>query len=559
MNSLLLLTSSALVVGASAAGQSRLFRFEGEAVHHRLGAAVASAGDLNGDRYCDVLSGAPGHADGTGLVRAFSGRDGRQLLQLSGTSKGDGFGWSIASVGDVNNDTVPDIVIGAPQLSGLSGGGYARLHSGKDGALLRMFMGKKVGDGFGVSVAAAGDVDMDGVPDLIIGAHGEDTGGNLAGNAQVFSGKDGTILHTFTGKTTRDFFGFSVAGIGDVNKDGHADVIVGAPDRDHMVGRTQFFESGEAVVFSGKTGQQLFQKNGDSTSDFFGHSVTGCGDFNKDGWPDFAVGAPEYFDPTRRDPGYARVFSGRDGTTLQTLRGDSNGDFFGDPVRGGNDLNGDGSVDLIVGAHLNSAGGANAGLLRAFSGKDSKVLFTITGKAGDLFGFNAAIAGNIDSTLADDLIVGAPGASPQGNGSGFCQAVSGGMLSVVMDVHTVDVVTGGQQQLYLTAPASQKKRLYHVLGSFSGCDPSKGITVGKGLVLPLVYDFYTLYTLTNSNTVILGSIGLLDDQAKGQAAFDLPKGHLWLRGLRFDHAFMVYDLVNLKVSFVSNARPVVMK
>ncbi len=117
-------------------------------------------------------------------------------------------------------------------------------------------------------------------------------------------------LYTFNGDSAGDYLGFSVGGAGDVNKDGHADLIVGAPG-DANNGT----DSGSARVLSGKDGKILYTFNGDSASDYFGRSVAGAGDVNKDGYPDLIVGAP--FDANNgTNSGSARVLSGKDGKVL---------------------------------------------------------------------------------------------------------------------------------------------------------------------------------------------------------------------------------------------------
>ena len=106
--------------------------------------------------------------------------------------------------------------------------GSARVFSGLDGSILYTFYGDSAGDAFGGSVAGAGDVNQDGYPDLIAGAQWDDDNGISSGSARVFSGADGAVLYTFYGDSAHDCFGVSVAGAGDVNKDGYADLIVGA-------------------------------------------------------------------------------------------------------------------------------------------------------------------------------------------------------------------------------------------------------------------------------------------------------------------------------------------
>ncbi len=146
------------------------------------------------------------------------------------------------------------------------------------------FNGDSFDDRFGRTVGAAGDVNKDGDADLIVGAVLDDNNGRDSGSARVFSGKDGKVLYTFNGDSAGDVFGRIVSGAGDVNMDGYADLIVGA----WFGGKNS---GGYARVFSGKDGKILYTFNSDSAFDRFGMSVGGAGDVNKDGYADLIVGA----------------------------------------------------------------------------------------------------------------------------------------------------------------------------------------------------------------------------------------------------------------------------
>ena len=146
-----------------------------------------------------------------------------------------------------------------------------------------------VNDNLGRSVAGAGDVNQDGFADVIVGASkATSPQGNRAGAAYIYSGKDGTQLWRFDGGATGDSLGISVAGAGDVNNDGFPDVIVGA----RLTDPGGMMDAGSAYVYSGKDGTELWQFDGVAAVDYLGSSVAGAGDVNQDGCPAIIVGAP---------------------------------------------------------------------------------------------------------------------------------------------------------------------------------------------------------------------------------------------------------------------------
>src|SRR3954471_11393702 len=141
------------------------------------------------------------------------------VREWDGEAANDQFGWIARVVGDVDRDGVPDIVTSAPTKAiGGDAAGRVYLYSTKTGALLWSVDGRP-GDQLGSGVEAAGDANHDGVPDVVASAPG-------SGKAYVYSGKDGRVLLTFSGEKVSDNFGQHVSGVGDINEDGYADVIV---------------------------------------------------------------------------------------------------------------------------------------------------------------------------------------------------------------------------------------------------------------------------------------------------------------------------------------------
>lgn len=240
------------------------------------------------------------------FARVFSGHDGSVLFTVSSNSEGNRFGFSVSGAGDVNGDGYADIIVGAyHENSSVQQSGSTSVYSGIDGSLLYFIRGDSEFDFFGFSVSEAGDVNGDGFDDFMVGSPCDDIGGSFrcTGSASVFSGATGSILYTFRGENVGDEFGYAVSGAGDVNGDGYSDLIVGAHRNDG-----NGFESGSARVFSGADGSVLATFYGDNSGDRFGFSVSGTGDVNADGLADIIVGAP-FDDNNGTDSGSARVFA----------------------------------------------------------------------------------------------------------------------------------------------------------------------------------------------------------------------------------------------------------
>ncbi len=250
----------------------------------------------------------PGGRINAGSAYVYSGATGALLYQKDGMNGDDAFGWSVAGAGDVNGDGKDDFIIGAPFAipGGLLNAGSAYVYSGSTGALLHQKDGVDSSNYFGGSVAGAGDLNGDLKSDFIVGAPGASPGGLPgAGSVYVYSGADGSVLYQKNGSAIGDDMGDfgAVAGAGDVNGDGRPDFIIGA----YYANPGGRIYAGSAFVYSGMNGSLLFQIDGAAPSDFLG-SVAGAGDINADGKADVIVGASGADPGGLSDAGSAYVY-----------------------------------------------------------------------------------------------------------------------------------------------------------------------------------------------------------------------------------------------------------
>lgn len=372
--------------------------------NNHFGFSVSSAGDINKDGYGDIIVGAPyadTSGDNTGKAYIYSGLDQSLLFTFAGQYEGGEFGYSVSSAGDVNNDTYPDVIIGARFAANNNGRAY--VYSGSDGERLYTFDG---GDShYGHAVAGAGDVDNDGYDDLFIGAPYYNNGGDVsAGIAVVKSGLTGNNLHAFIGAVIGDHLGTAVSGVGDLNLDEYDDIIVGAPLNDSVAEN-----AGCVYAFSGFDGDTLFKFYGDTSYSQFGYSVSGTGDVNNDGYNDIIVGEPFFDDSLGERSGRAFVYSGDNGDLLYTLRGvDVGGYHFGYSVALADDVDGDGFDDIIVGAPYSLDIGGYQGAVFVFSGQTGDLRNSFFGDWGHIyFGCSVSGAGNVNNDGYGDIVVGA--------------------------------------------------------------------------------------------------------------------------------------------------------
>ncbi len=384
-----------------------LYEIHGTAAGDGLGTAVDLGDDTNSDGYADMVAGMPGNdtggADaGAAWLRSQNPYDGVAALLSRADAGTDGkLGGTLAITGDVNGDGTADYVSGARHDNGQLGSLW--VYSGLDQSVLHTFWGDAPGDSLGTAVASAGDVDGDGLDDIIAGAWHEQSFTFANGMARVYSGATGAVLHTFYGTSYRDHMGTAVGGIGDVDGDGVPDLAVGLGIRFRNT------EEGSVWVYSGATGNKLYEVDGKFNFEWFGWKLAALhGDLNGDGVPDFIAAGPQYL-PQVTGPGLVRAISGVDGAVLYSVAGIALGDRFGNSLHGLGDIDDDGAPDFVVGATEDDVGAPDAGAARVYSGATGALLAQWVGEnAGDRFGAVGS-GGDADGDGLDDIAVGATG------------------------------------------------------------------------------------------------------------------------------------------------------
>ena len=424
----------ALVYHGSASGLALTPNWDVESnqANARFGEGAGTAGDVNGDGYDDVIIGAPqwdepGGGANHGRVYVFLGSATGLSTSPSWTwtagQAGAAVGFRCATAGDVNGDGRDDVLVGAQYhdstIPPLVDNGAAFVFFGTASGVLAATpawerYGSATLDFQVMSVATAGDLDADGYADIAVGSPHD--GISDSGRVFVHRGSPtGPVNPAIEinpvppgGSWT---FGISVAGAGDVNGDGFADLIVGAGVADQGPN-----DCGKAYIFLGKSvangtiaTTEVWSINGGQTNGYLGHSVAPAGDVNGDGFADFVYGEPAW---VAGAPGIAYIGLGQSTVPFPTetiVTGPGGVDGLGFSVCTAGDVNGDGFGDVLIGAPYHNS---NQGRVRLYYGqpKADSTRFEVTlGASSSTAAAGSALAmGDVDSDGYADLLVGQP-------------------------------------------------------------------------------------------------------------------------------------------------------
>ena len=411
-----------------------------------FGTSVAGAGDVNNDGYDDVIVGAPDYDNGQGGKGAVfvyhgsaAGLSATANWKVESSWTNAAFGTSVASAGDVNNDGFDDVIVGAPGYSnGQANEGAAFVYHGSGTGLSKtanwQVESNQSAASLGWSVATAGNVngdDYDDVyDDVIVGAPWYSNGQANEGSAFVYYGSENglsTVAPSLSGPAPQpdwriesdqefSYFGIAVSTAGDVNKDGYADIIIGADYYDN--GET---DEGAAFVYHGSAGglKSEIKWMGESNQEYsyFGSSVSTAGDVNKDGYSDVVIGVPWYDKDGNNECGAAFVYHGS-AAGVETAANwhdvsDQEGSYFGISVSTAGDVDADGYDDIIVGANYHDNGQADEGAAFVYHGSAAGLRPTAawmgeSNQASSYFGSSVSTAGDVNKDGYSDVLIGAP-------------------------------------------------------------------------------------------------------------------------------------------------------
>lgn len=365
-----------------------------------FGGSLASAGDVNGDGYPELIVGANGADEGSSVGAAYLFYGGSRgyvdpPTVLTGPAAADGFGYAVGAAGDVNGDGYADVVVGAPAYGG-GKEGAAYVFLGRHAELpdhtppaFELFGSGTFGSEFGVAVAGVGDLDGDGFGDLAVGESYFTYWLSFSPVGQAFvwyggaAGPTGTPVQLQSPDAANsDGFGYSLSGATDLNHDGFHDLVVGSGGSSNNDGAVYVWYGSAAGIGVAAPDQKLSPQP--PVSGFFGHALSATGDLNGDGTDDLVIGETD----ANRLAGQVQVFLSDNDTigpaTIVEAPWDTSM-YFGGSVAIVGDVDGDDFDDFLVGSPDSEGAGGEADLF-PWDGSPEPTDAVVLGPVGGRFG-----------------------------------------------------------------------------------------------------------------------------------------------------------------------------
>lgn len=401
-----------------APAQELVYQLGAEAMSNAdFGRSVADAGDVNLDGVPDVVVGAPFNGSG-GTIFVYSGLTGDLLWSRNADFAGDAFGWSVDGIGDITGDGRSEIIVGAPLWDNNgtwdANGGKVYILPGTGAGTVATWSYNSLNARLGQVVRGFGDITGDGVGDFAFSIPYRDSNGLTDnGYVSVYSGATITFLFSRVGTESNAWYGYSLDVVRATGAQATSRWIVGEPGVDGAG-----FNRGQARLLDG-FGNTVSLFAGSTDEEWTGAAVAGLGDANNDGWEDYAIAAP-YADIlfVGADAGLVRVWSGASTSILFSGSGATAGANFGQSLSKCGDFNGDNRDDVLVGAPNDTSAAVGAGEARVLSGLNGSTLASWYGGLNDHMGRSVSDAGDLNADGFADVIVGANDA-PLGAGEAY--------------------------------------------------------------------------------------------------------------------------------------------
>jgi FG-GAP-like repeat/FG-GAP repeat len=520
-----------VVLGCPGFAQDRLLLIESENTNDAGVRYLDAVGDIDKDGVSDLVIFYPGantpNGPLTSSVVVYSGRDGRELFRMLG--KKSNYPLSVAGVGDVNRDGIPDVAVGG---QGTLSAGNVTVLSGKDGSVLRFWSETHPNAYMGYSLASAGDLNRDGYADVLVGyffgtLFDPRAPRKISGEVRVYSGKDGKVLLRYVDGLD-NHVGFSVANAGDIDRDGYEDYYAAGI-------------AGPIYLISGKTGKLLrtIDEPKSVAKEFGTHKAfANIGDVDRDGVPDLGWSGFRS-SPTASNTGMFLVISNKSGALLHTIVGKAL-DYMGGFAVGLGDIDKDGYADFATSSGQAHTTSTKTGFVTGYSGKTGKEIFRFYGEhPNQNFGSGAVLLNDMTGDGKPEIAIASQWPKNPNGTWGRTEIFSVADLALTARPSALSLKQAGSQSIRIDVGKTQANQNYWVFGSVTGVTPGTSL---PGITIPLNFDYYTQFTIGSPGGPFFSRFrGVLDASGQASAKFIVPSGLPKLPDFTLYHAAVVFQ------------------